>query len=133
MNAVALSEKARQDLGKILGLLESEHVGERDAAVRAATRLLERHGLRWCEILSAVSVTVIRQQEQPRHNPPRHGPSDPFPGRSWYDIAARCGEYPQYLDAWELEFIEGCRDFRSYLLTICQTQHDRCPVADKGM
>jgi hypothetical protein len=47
-----LPEKARQDLQKILGLLASDHDGERDAAVRAATRLLERHGLKWCEILS---------------------------------------------------------------------------------
>jgi hypothetical protein len=33
-------------------LLASDHDGERDSAVRAATRLLERHGLKWCEILS---------------------------------------------------------------------------------
>ena len=44
----ALPEKVRDDLRKILGLLESTYEDQRDAAVHAATRLLERHGLRWC-------------------------------------------------------------------------------------
>ncbi len=47
-----LPEKARQNLQKILGLLGSDHAGERDAAVLAATRLLDRYGLKWYEILS---------------------------------------------------------------------------------
>jgi len=46
-----LPEKTRQDLRKILALIGSNYGGERDAAIRAATRILERHRLKWCEIL----------------------------------------------------------------------------------
>jgi hypothetical protein len=107
----ALPEKARDDLGKILGLLESEHAGERDAAVCAATRLLERHGLRWCEVLSAASVTVIPQTGPRWEEPPRPDPTDPPGGGSWRDIAARCGQFPQHLDEWESQFTEGLGRF----------------------
>jgi hypothetical protein len=47
-----LPTTARARLSKLLGLLGSDQAGERDAAVLAATRLLERSGLRWPEILS---------------------------------------------------------------------------------
>jgi len=47
-----LPATARARLLKLLGLLGSDQAGERDAAVLAATRLLERSGLRWPEILS---------------------------------------------------------------------------------
>jgi hypothetical protein len=99
-----LPEKARADLRKILGLLESTHEGERDAAVGAATRLLERYGLRWCEVLSAVSVTLIPSQDRPRGD---HDPSDgdPFGGRDWRDIAARCRQFRHLIDNWEERFL----------------------------
>jgi hypothetical protein len=54
----SLPEKTGADLQKVLGLLENHLEGEWDAAVRAATRLLERHGLRWCEVLSLLSAAA---------------------------------------------------------------------------
>jgi hypothetical protein len=107
----ALPEKARDDLQKILGLLDSNFEGERLAAVAAASRLLGRHGLKWCEVLQSLSVTVVRQQADPTREPPRPDRSDPFAGHGWRGLADRCGEYPHYLDAWESEFIGGLQRF----------------------
>ena len=42
----------RERLTKLLGLLGSQFSGERDAAVLAATRILDCDGLKWHEILS---------------------------------------------------------------------------------
>jgi hypothetical protein len=103
MNAL-LSTAERDRLIAILGMLGSDFDGERASAALMASRLLKNAGLVWADVV-VVPQIGSRQERQ------RHGPSDPFPGRSWYDIAARCGEYPQYLDAWELEFIEGLRRF----------------------
>lgn len=47
-----LPSKARHDLAKIIALLASDQAGERDAAVLAATRLLNRHCLRWPGLLA---------------------------------------------------------------------------------
>jgi hypothetical protein len=103
MNAI-LSPAERNRLIAILGMLGSDFDGERASVALMASRLLKNAGLVWADV-------VVVPQARPRQERPRHDPSDPFPGRSWYDIAARCGEYPQYLDAWELEFIEGLRRF----------------------
>jgi hypothetical protein len=103
MNAI-LSPAERNRLIAILGMLGSDFDGERASAALMVSRLLKSAGLIWADV-------VIVPQTGPHRERPRHDPSDPFPGRSWYDIVARCGEYPQYLDAWELEFIEGLRRF----------------------
>jgi hypothetical protein len=52
MTVATLPPAERDKLGKLLALIDSDKEGERDAAIRAATRLLERHRLKWCEILS---------------------------------------------------------------------------------
>lgn len=91
----ALPEKARADLQKILGLLESNLEGERDAAVRAATRLLERHGLRWCEILSALPAPVKREPQF----------------STWRATCAELAKRPGYLRSWERKFIGDLLNF----------------------
>ena len=48
----ALPPAERNKLGKVLALLDNTSEGERDAAIRAATKILERHGLRWSEVLN---------------------------------------------------------------------------------
>jgi hypothetical protein len=55
-------------------------------------------------VLSAVSVTVIQSQDRPRGD---HDPSDgdPFGGRDWRDIAARCRQFRHLIDAWDERFL----------------------------
>ena len=88
-----LPEKARADLQKILGLLESPLEGERDAAVRAATRLLERNGLRWCEILSALpSPPPAPLKREPQFS-------------TWRVTCQKLAQRPGDLRPWERRFI----------------------------
>ena len=47
-----LAAADRQRLAKLLGMLGSDHAGERDAAGLAAHRLLQRHGLTWETLLA---------------------------------------------------------------------------------
>jgi hypothetical protein len=49
----ALTKTDRERLTKLLGMLGSEHAGERDNAARAIERLLREHGLSWDDLLKA--------------------------------------------------------------------------------
>ena len=90
----ALPEKARADLQKILGLLDSNFAGERDAAIRAATRLLEKHGLKWCEVLALPAPP----KRQPLHS-------------TWRTTCHRLQERPAYLRPWEKKFVADLPHF----------------------
>lgn len=46
-----MNKKDMVRLDRILGLLGSDQAGERAAAALAATRLVQKHGLTWWEIL----------------------------------------------------------------------------------
>jgi hypothetical protein len=48
----ALAPQAADKLTKILGLLGSDYAGERDAAVRAAHKLVRSLGLSWSDIIA---------------------------------------------------------------------------------
>jgi hypothetical protein len=48
---VALSNPDRERLAKLLGLLGSDHQGERDAAGLAAHRLVVERGLVWADVV----------------------------------------------------------------------------------
>jgi hypothetical protein len=67
VNAV-LTNPDRERLAKLLGLLGSDHAGERDAAGLAADRLVRAAGLTWS------SIVCIPQDES---RAPRRGPSRP--------------------------------------------------------
>jgi hypothetical protein len=92
-----LPEKARQDLGKILGLLDSNFEGERLAAVAAATRLLDRHGMKWCEVL------VIPQAPA--------APVRSAPATNWQRVCAELAKHPGSLRVWERNFVASLPTF----------------------
>jgi hypothetical protein len=68
VNAV-LTNPDRERLAKLLGMLGSDHPGERDAAGLAAHRLVKASGLTWSSI-------VCIPQDEPEHH------ADPL-GRDW--------------------------------------------------
>jgi hypothetical protein len=82
----------RERLSKLLALLDSPQAGERAAAIAAATRLLERRGMRWSEVL-AVAPPAVRR----RHD--------------WRATIAKCLQRPGDLRRWEREFLESLTGF----------------------
>lgn len=44
-------DKLRKRLVRVLGMLGSDHAGERDAAALVATRMLKEAGLTWYDVL----------------------------------------------------------------------------------
>jgi len=83
-----LPEKDRQALEKILALLASDKHGERDAAVGAATRLLDRHGMRWPDLLTLPL-------------PPKREPVV----STWRTTCAELAKRPGSLRPWERPFV----------------------------
>lgn len=85
----------RDKLGKVLALLDSSSDGERDNAIRAATKILERHGLRWSEVLNL---------QPPPKREPLHA--------TWRTTCHRWQERPAYLRPWEKRFVADLPHFQ---------------------
>jgi hypothetical protein len=62
-------------LARILGMLGSEHAGERAAAALQAEAFRKRHGLTWEAMLSVPPVAAVREPRPARPEPPP--PVDP--------------------------------------------------------
>jgi hypothetical protein len=110
MNAI-LPPAERERLQKLMAMLDSNHEGERTAAVDAATRLLGRHGMRWSEVLSVAHIQIIPQDRPPQDAYRRQETSsrdesiDPLRGRDWRKICANCRRHSRYVNAWEDSFL----------------------------
>jgi hypothetical protein len=104
-----LSTAERDRLIAILGMLGSDFDGERASAALMASRLLKNAGLVWADVV-VVPQTGPRR-EPPRSEPPRPDRSEPFGGRDWRELVARCAEFPRYLDQWQMEFLGGLGRF----------------------
>lgn len=97
--SAALAEADRTRLAQMLGLLGSDHAGERDAAGLAAHRLVQQRGLTWFDVIS------------PSLPPPDHDPrADPLHG-DWRAVAASCMRFPHLLNRWEADFLSGLHRF----------------------
>jgi hypothetical protein len=83
----------RERLAKMLALLDSDQAGERAAAIAAATRLLERRGLRWSEILEAVPSPLPPAVERKPQV------------QTWRATCAELGKRPDHLRPWERKFV----------------------------
>jgi hypothetical protein len=91
----ALADADRRRLTQMLGLLGSDHAGERDAAGLAAHRMLRQRGLTWHDVL--------------HERPADHG-TDPLRS-DWRAMAAACMRFPHLLDMWEWRFLSGLHRF----------------------
>jgi hypothetical protein len=92
--SAALPPAERNKLGKVLALLDNTSEGERDAAIRAATKILERHGLRWSEVLNL---------QPPPKREPLHS--------TWRTTCHQLQERPGYLRPWEKRFVADLPHF----------------------
>ena len=97
MNAVVLPDDARDRLAKLLGMLGSDHAGERAAAGLQAHRLVQQHKLTWPDVLAPPAL------------PP---PGTTRSCRSWVEpvgpqeMAATCLRWAEILTVWETEFLK---------------------------
>ena len=77
-------------LARILGMLGSEHDGERAAAGLLATRTVREMGTTWSELLRPPATPHLER------NPAAIG---------WRTMVAVCRSRPDLLSAWEREFV----------------------------
>lgn len=101
MNALAEADRTR--LAQMLGLLGSDHAGERDAAGLAAHRMIRQRGLTWHDVLTS-------SLSPPHHDHRGDSAADPLRG-DWRAMAARCTQFPHLIDRWEAEFLSGLQRF----------------------
>jgi hypothetical protein len=90
-----LSAPDRTKLGKLLGMLGSDHAGERDAAALAAHRMVVRAGLTWPQVIK----------------PPAIERALPELG-TWRQTVAECLAQPGSLRRWEIGFLRDLPGFR---------------------
>jgi hypothetical protein len=94
---IQLSPVERTKLAKMLGMLGSDHAGEREAAAHAATSFLKARGLCWEDVLS----------------PPSSGDQGLYDlaGR-WREAAATCAlRGAGILTPWEFDFARNLVSF----------------------
>ena len=87
----------RERLAKLLGMLGSDHAGERDNAARAAHQLVQQRGITWREVVTHPPLSDTDQSTDPIHD--------------WRRTAAACSRYPHLLNRWEAEFVAGLPRF----------------------
>jgi hypothetical protein len=86
---VTISTKERQHLAAILGMLGSDHAGERAAAGLQAEAFRRKHRLTWEELLGEVAATATAV-------PPPQEPSWPEYAGSWNRVS-RGVAYPDWV------------------------------------
>jgi predicted component of type VI protein secretion system len=91
----ALPATSQTKLAKLLGMLGSDHAGERDAAAVAAHRLVTQAGVTWRQVVS----------------PPAIEKALPELG-TWRQTVAECLAQRGSLRAWEVKFLHDLPGFR---------------------
>ena len=86
MSALSISDRTK--LAKLLGMLSSDHVGERAAAALAASRFVQSRNLTWSDVVK----------------PPPSETRQPESG-TWRQTVDRCLQRKGSLRVWELEFL----------------------------
>ena len=90
----------RERLAKLLGMLGSDHQGERDAAGLAAHRLVKASGMVWADVVCIPQTSSREEVRRPETSP-----------HSWQSLAMACRQFPLLLDKWEAEFTFGLTRF----------------------
>ena len=112
----------RAKLARILGMMGSDHVGERAAAALKASDLLRQRGLTWLDVLSG-------------GEPPRPQASPYPPPRGFAADAQACLRQPDLFTAWEREFlssVSGRRRLSTKQLTILAQLTERVRAHHSG-
>jgi hypothetical protein len=95
----ALSPAQREKLAKLLGMLGSNHSGERDAAGLAAHRLVFGAGMTWFDVLTP---QVEHHRPEPDDEP---GYAKRANSTAWQQAVEMYLGYPNLLSQWEQQFL----------------------------
>ncbi len=93
--AATISATDRERLAKLLGMLGSDHDGERAAAALAAAKFVRKLGLTWPDV---VGLKIVEQRL------PELG--------TWRQTVADCLAHPGSLRPWKLGFLRDLPKFR---------------------
>jgi hypothetical protein len=93
---MTLTQPEITKLVRILGMLGSDHAGERASAGLLATRLLKQRGATWADVIGAPMLA-----------------SPPPQTRNWRLVVADCLRQRDALTAWEVGFLSKLRGFSS--------------------
>ena len=96
---MALSASERSKLAKVLGMLGSDHAGERQNAGLAANRIVKDAGLSWEQVLEA------QEARADRRDPPRPKASQGQP--NFRDDLGFCRRHQANLNPWEQQFFHS--------------------------
>jgi hypothetical protein len=101
--AEMLNQNNAERLCKILGMLGSDHPGERDTAARMASRMLSDLSLTWAQVIVAPAPSIVPQRPRP------HGASTD----TWRRMALYCHNRRWSLTAAEQRFVADMVNHRS--------------------
>jgi hypothetical protein len=90
-----LPAASRTKLAKLLGMLGSDHAGERDAAALAVRRLIKQSGVTWSQILTSQPVGKKLAELG-----------------TWRATCRECLARPGSLRPWEVGFLTALPGFR---------------------
>jgi hypothetical protein len=91
----------REKLAAVLGMLGSDHDGERAAAALIASRIVREAGLSWRELLVETSSRdEVGSTEQQPATPTRAEPH-------WREMLAAARRRPELLTEWESRFLSS--------------------------
>jgi hypothetical protein len=103
----------RDRLVAVLGMLGSDHVGERASAGLHATRLLRERRLTWGDVITPAGPSAPPpprsppppEPPRPTYPPPGSGPGPAIPQR--HEAVELCRRHPELLTEWEIHFLDG--------------------------
>lgn len=103
-----LSPDAKRKLIGCLGMLGSDHDGERAAAGLLATKIIKDAGMTWEQLLNEPAP-----KPKPDPNPEPKEASKRWPREYWFDIATQCSTMRVYLNSWECSFLDNILTFKT--------------------
>ena len=101
---MALAPEKREKLVKILGLLSSEHMGERASAGAMAQRIVTEAGLQWADVVTIGISGDTRAKPKYQRPEPEWEPAPP-PEPIWHKFAREVIDSGR-ATSWEIGFCE---------------------------
>ena len=102
-NDPVLPPEEAERLVKVAGLLASDQEGERATAALLGTRLLERYGLRWADVIAARRLPAPGV-DAARPSPPQ-SPTEHRRHEEMLEGIAFLVEHIEHLQGWPLRFV----------------------------